>query len=162
MRCRRCVVWAVGASCLVMAASAARADGPAPSAKEAQQIAALVETIDRLVAEKWAEADITPAAPADDAEFLRRVSLDIAGKIPTVAEARAFLDDPAPDKRPKAVERLLAGPAYVDALHPVLAVAAAARGRRRLQDPGSSRPTSRPGSGSRSPRTPATTRSPAS
>jgi hypothetical protein len=113
MRCRRCVVWAVGASCLVMGATAARADGPAPASKEAPQLAALVETIDRMVAEKWAEAGVAPAAPADDAEFLRRVSLDIAGKIPTVAEVRAFLDDPAPDKRAKAVGRLLAGPSYV-------------------------------------------------
>ena len=39
------------------------------------------------------------AAPATDAEFLRRVWLDLAGMIPTSAEARAFLDDPSPYKR---------------------------------------------------------------
>ena len=53
-----------------------------------------------------------PAAVADDGEFLRRVSLDLIGKIPTAAEARDFLDDPSRDKRLALVERLLDSPAY--------------------------------------------------
>ena len=59
----------------------------------------LTATIDRLIAAHWAENRVAPAPPADDAEFLRRVCLDLAGKIPTAAEAREFLDDPRPDKR---------------------------------------------------------------
>ncbi|MCS6851010.1 MAG: DUF1549 and DUF1553 domain-containing protein [Gemmataceae bacterium] len=50
---------------------------------------------------------------ADDATFLRRVYLDIAGRIPSVAEVRAFLDDPSPNKRRELVDRLLDGPYYV-------------------------------------------------
>jgi hypothetical protein len=47
-----------------------------------------------------------------DAEFLRRVSLDLIGYPPTAAEARAFLADPAPDKRVKLVDQLLASPRF--------------------------------------------------
>src|ERR1700722_5053667 len=50
------------------------------------------------------------AAPATDAEFLRRVHLDLAGMIPTSREARAFLDDPSPYKRQREIDRLLGGP----------------------------------------------------
>ena len=39
------------------------------------------------------------AGQADDAEFVRRIYLDLAGRIPTVDEARKFLDDKAADKR---------------------------------------------------------------
>ena len=46
---------------------------------------------------------------ADDAEFLRRVTLDLAGRIPSVPETRAFLDDKAADKRTKVIDQLLAG-----------------------------------------------------
>jgi Protein of unknown function (DUF1549)/Protein of unknown function (DUF1553) len=52
------------------------------------------------------------APPATDAEFLRRICLDLAGMIPTSAEARAFIDDPSAYKRQKLIERLLAGPEY--------------------------------------------------
>jgi hypothetical protein len=54
----------------------------------------------------------TPAPPADDATFVRRLFLDLAGRIPSSAEARAFLDDPAGDKRAKLVDRLLASPEH--------------------------------------------------
>ena len=58
-------------------------------------------------------ARVGPASPvAGDAEFLRRISLDLAGEIPSAAAARDFLADQAPDKREKLVDRLLAGPAY--------------------------------------------------
>ena len=49
---------------------------------------ALTARIDAVLAARWNEAKITPAAIADDGEFLRRVSLDLIGKIPTAAEAR--------------------------------------------------------------------------
>lgn len=49
---------------------------------------------------------------ASDAEFLRRVSLDFAGKIPTSAEARQFLADRDADKRAKLIDRLIAAPEF--------------------------------------------------
>ena len=49
-----------------------------------------------------------PGARADDAEFLRRLYLDLVGTVPTVAEVRAFQKDRASDKRQKKVEELLA------------------------------------------------------
>ena len=60
--------------------------------------------IDHLI-----EASLTPpVAPlSGDAEFLRRVSLDLAGTIPTAEEARAFLDDPSPGKRASVVDSLV-------------------------------------------------------
>jgi hypothetical protein len=73
---------------------------------------ALTARIDAVLAARWAEAKIQPAASADDGEFLRRVSLDLIGKIPTASEARDFLDDPTPGKRLALVERLLDSPAY--------------------------------------------------
>jgi hypothetical protein len=72
----------------------------------------LAEKIDRLIARRWAEARVEPAPRADDAEFLRRVYLDLAGRIPSAAEARTFLADTRPDKRARLVEQLLASPRY--------------------------------------------------
>ena len=66
--------------------------------------------IDQLIA----ETRIVPAAPlASDAEFLRRVSLDLTGSIPSSDAARKFLDDPSPDKRTALVDQLLASRLYV-------------------------------------------------
>ena len=47
-----------------------------------------------------------------DADFLRRVSLDLTGMPPTADEARAFLADTSPDKRQRLVDRLFASPHY--------------------------------------------------
>ena len=52
------------------------------------------------------------AAVAGDAEFLRRVTLDLHGIIPTAAEARTFLNDATPNKREILVDRLLSSPRY--------------------------------------------------
>ena len=49
---------------------------------------------------------------ADDAEFLRRVTLDLAGRIPTVVEQRTFAAAPAMVRRVELVDRLLAGPEF--------------------------------------------------
>jgi len=69
--------------------------------------------IDRHIEAGHAAAGAKPAALADDAEFFRRINLDLAGRIPQVAEVREFLADPSPDKRRRAIERLLASNAYV-------------------------------------------------
>src|SRR5688500_15753154 len=53
-----------------------------------------------------------PAEVVDDAGFLRRIYLDLAGRIPTAEEARAFLSDNAADKRAKLIDQLLASPDY--------------------------------------------------
>lgn len=54
-----------------------------------------------------------PAAPlASDAEFFRRVHLDLNGIIPTAEQTRAFLADSSPDKRTKTIDRLLASKDY--------------------------------------------------
>jgi hypothetical protein len=74
---------------------------------------ALAARIDHHVATAWAKAGVTPAPLADDGEFVRRVYLDLAGRIPHVSEVRKFLDDKRPDKRARLVGQLLDGPRYV-------------------------------------------------
>ena len=51
-------------------------------------------------------------ASADDVTFLRRVSLDLTGKLPAPEEVQAFLADRAPDRRTRLIDRLLATEAY--------------------------------------------------
>ncbi len=70
--------------------------------------------IDGLVWDKLRKLGLTPSAPADDATFLRRASIDVIGRLPTPEEARAFLADPAADRRAKLVDRLLDRPEYAD------------------------------------------------
>src|SRR5687768_7169348 len=71
--------------------------------------APLHERIDKLIE---AKAGGALAPLASDAEFLRRVHLDLVGRIPTAEEVRAFLADTAADKRPKVIDRLLASDEY--------------------------------------------------
>ncbi len=57
---------------------------------------------------------IPPSAVCDDATFLRRVTLDIGGRLPTEAESAAFLASPDENKRDKAIDDLLRSPDYAD------------------------------------------------
>jgi hypothetical protein len=70
--------------------------------------------IDKHVADKLERLGISASEPIDDATFLRRVSLDIVGTLPTAAEARRFLQDTSPDKRARWVDDLLGRPEYAD------------------------------------------------
>jgi hypothetical protein len=74
---------------------------------------ATAEAIDELFAEAWKKASVQPAPQADDSEFVRRLYLDLAGRIPAASETREFLEDTSPSKRAELVERLLDGPAFV-------------------------------------------------
>jgi hypothetical protein len=72
--------------------------------------------IDRLVDAKLERLKIQPSPLADDATFLRRLSLDLTGRLPSPETVRAFLDDPRPSrlKRAKAIDKLIASSDYVD------------------------------------------------
>jgi hypothetical protein len=70
--------------------------------------------IDDLTLAKLQELRLPPSPPAGDAEFLRRAFLDTIGVLPTIIETRAFLADPAQDKRDRLIDALLARPEYID------------------------------------------------
>ena len=67
---------------------------------------ALHQQIDELIAKRLAELKVVPASTSSDAEFVRRVYLDLTGVVPTAKQARAFLDDSAPDKRQRLIDEL--------------------------------------------------------
>lgn len=90
-----------------------RVDPPTPPAPPATRPdplpePELVSKVDAMLAERWAAIGVTPVGAATDEEFLRRAYLDLTGRIPTVGEARMFLEDQGDDRRKRLVEELLA------------------------------------------------------
>jgi len=84
-----------------LVALAANAQPPALPADSASSF------IDEEIRGAWKLAKVTPAAPASDEQFLRRIYLDLTGRIPTADEIRAFLANPKPSKRAEVVDQLL-------------------------------------------------------
>lgn len=74
----------------------------------------LPSAIDRAVFAKLNVHRIEPAPPADDSTFLRRAYLVALGRLPTVAETRAFLASPAPAKREALADRLVEQPEFAE------------------------------------------------
>ena len=70
--------------------------------------------IDDEIFGRMAKDGIAWTVAASDEEFLRRVTLDLTGQIPDVTTLRSFLADASPDKRDRAVDRLLASEEFVD------------------------------------------------
>lgn len=70
--------------------------------------------IDRLVFARLRKLRIVPSGLCDDETFLRRVTLDLAARPPTVEEYQAFMADSAPDKRSKKIDALLASDDFTD------------------------------------------------
>ncbi len=70
--------------------------------------------IDQLVFAKLKQLGIPPAPLCDDATFIRRATIDIAGRVPTVTEVEQFLADQSTDKRDRLVDRLVDSPGYAD------------------------------------------------
>src|SRR5262245_45958429 len=68
--------------------------------------------IDDLIQQKWKETNLAPTKPSEDAEFLRRVTLDITGTIPAADDALTFLRDKRADKRALKIDSLLTVPEY--------------------------------------------------
>ncbi|MEX0718197.1 MAG: DUF1549 and DUF1553 domain-containing protein [Planctomycetaceae bacterium] len=95
---------------------AAVAAAPVPGQGEIPPGGSSAETIvaflDAQMRSGWEAAEIGPSPLADDAEWIRRVYLDVAGHIPPAEEVERFLADASSDKRTRLVERLLDQPAY--------------------------------------------------
>lgn len=70
-------------------------------------------SIDELIVKQLRKLGIVPSEICTDEEFLRRVSLDIAGTLPTPTQVRDFVADGSPDKRAKKIDELLETPAHV-------------------------------------------------
>ncbi|MBE7495618.1 MAG: DUF1549 domain-containing protein [Verrucomicrobiaceae bacterium] len=69
--------------------------------------------LDSVLEAHWQKQKLARNPDTDDNTFVRRVYLDIIGRIPTTREAEAFLNDKAGDKRAKLIDKLLASEAYV-------------------------------------------------
>lgn len=70
--------------------------------------------IDKLVDDKLRQLQYEAADVCSDADFVRRVSLDVIGRLPTVEEQDAFLEDRGGDRRHQLIDRLLASREYAD------------------------------------------------
>lgn len=70
--------------------------------------------IDGLVYDQLKQLQIRVSSPIDDATFMRRVYIDVIGRIPTAEEAREFLESGDPNKREGLINTLLERPEYID------------------------------------------------
>lgn len=61
---------------------------------------------------QWTHLGVTPSAPADDYEFIRRATIDVCGTLPTAEEIESFVADDQPDKHERLVAQLLERPEY--------------------------------------------------
>ena len=68
--------------------------------------------VDTFLAESWSQRGLTPAPAIDDSTWARRVTLDLAGRIPTAAELADFMQTPAETRHVALVDRLLASNDY--------------------------------------------------
>lgn len=73
---------------------------------------AIEQAIDQYIQARLSERQVTSAPIADDCTLVRRTTLDLQGRIPTVSEARKFVDSTESDKRSKLVDSLLASPDF--------------------------------------------------
>jgi hypothetical protein len=120
------VLWSLAVGCCLFTAASlswAIAEDPAKDVQASPQPEAkpslpprdpipVSTAIDRELNTRLTQEKI-PASPlASDAEFLRRVSLDITGRIPTAEQAATFLDSKDSQKRRKLIDELLASPNY--------------------------------------------------
>ena len=85
---------------------------PAPDDGQPYPVTFPHNKIDEFVGAKLRKLNIRPSDLCDDADFIRRVSLDVIGRLPTPEATREFLADRSPGKRAKHVDSLLEHPAY--------------------------------------------------
>jgi len=83
------------------------------STNSLQSSQTIVALIDEEIQSRWSELGIEPSERADDAEWMRRVYLDIAGRVPTIREAETFLGNRREQKRETLIDELLSDSGYV-------------------------------------------------
>ncbi|TWU60085.1 hypothetical protein Poly51_03590 [Rubripirellula tenax] len=88
-------------------------DVAAVNANSRSSVASAADRLDSLVEDKLREKNVAPNPIASDEVFLRRVYLDVAGRIPTLGEANAFLESSDSEKREQLIDDLLGSPDYV-------------------------------------------------
>jgi hypothetical protein len=111
----------LGALSLIVLSLAAQGAGPPKEGRPATRtggrlddVAVLARKIDGHIEAGLKARDVVAAPLAGDEEFVRRIYLDLAGRIPRVSEVRALLDDRRADKRRRLIEKLLDGANYVN------------------------------------------------
>jgi hypothetical protein len=117
--------WLAPAVLALLLAAVAPWPGPAthaiaaPAPQEATRLLSqqeLADLVDAALAAGWEEQKLEPTAPADDATWLRRLSLDLCGSIPDRAEVERFLTDGATDKRSRKIDEYLADRRFAENL----------------------------------------------
>ncbi len=73
----------------------------------------IAEVVNHYLDARLAQEQVTPASPAGDATLIRRLTLDLVGRVPTLAETKAYLIAGEEDKREQLVERLMQSPGFV-------------------------------------------------
>jgi Protein of unknown function (DUF1549)/Protein of unknown function (DUF1553) len=86
-----------------------------PTGQLKSQIAKAESALDKHVLTKLDKLGVMPSDIASDADFFRRVSLDVAGTLPTAEQVKIFLSDKSPNKRERIIEDLLSSPGYAAA-----------------------------------------------
>lgn len=113
----RTLLTALAAVVLAVAALPASAADAKPRSKAAVFTTGssdeLIRFINERVRQTWQDNEVEPSPVADDAEWIRRVYLDVVGHIPPADEVEKFLEDKDPAKRSKVIDRLLDDPGYV-------------------------------------------------
>ncbi|MCE9607309.1 MAG: DUF1549 and DUF1553 domain-containing protein [Planctomycetia bacterium] len=72
----------------------------------------LTDSVDRLIVDKLRRLHVVPADLCSDNDFLRRVYLDVVGRLPSPDEVRRFTSDKSPNKRSAEIDRLLVDPLH--------------------------------------------------
>ena len=90
--------------CLTLLSGTACGGQPGPSS--------IVEQIDTLIRQQWADSEVRPSEMASEGEWLRRVYLDLLGRVPTRAEFRSYQRDRSASRRKTLIRRLLHDEAY--------------------------------------------------
>lgn len=83
------------------------------AAQAAPDTQSAAREIDSILAADWKKNNVKGNPAADDNTFVRRIYLDITGRIPTTREAETFMQSQAPDKRAKLIDHLLNSEGYV-------------------------------------------------